>query len=92
MSVILRFAHSLYFNTALKPKLQFQLIQVSGMELTQPQQVFCRMAEILLESKMTPAIAQASLTKFFLNKDKKRTSTILVIDEVNTHCNQTNEA
>jgi hypothetical protein len=57
------------------------------MELTQPQQVFCRMAEILLESKMTPAIAQASLTKFFLNKDKKRTSTILVIDEVTANFN-----
>jgi len=52
------------------------------MELTQPQQVFCRMADILLESKLTPAVAQASLTKFFSNKDKKRATTILVIDEV----------
>ncbi|XP_065342736.1 uncharacterized protein Orc1 [Cloeon dipterum] len=67
-------------------EIDFKLLQVSGMELTQPQQIFSRMAEILLESKMTPAIAQSSLAKYFSNKDKKRLSTILVVDELDMLC------
>ncbi|CAB3366454.1 Hypothetical predicted protein [Cloeon dipterum] len=67
-------------------EIDFKLLQVSGMELTQPQQIFSRMAEILLESKMTPAIAQTNLAKYFGNKDKKRLSTILVVDELDMLC------
>ncbi|XP_059477635.1 uncharacterized protein LOC132197993 isoform X2 [Neocloeon triangulifer] len=68
-------------------ELDYKLIKVSGMELTQPQQVFCRMAEVLLErSNMTASIALDSLTKYFNNKDKKRPPTILIIDELDMLC------
>jgi Cdc6-like AAA superfamily ATPase len=64
----------------------FKLVKASGMELTQPKQIFSLMARELLGLKASPSVAQAKLTSYFTSKGKNRLPTVLFIDELDMLC------
>ncbi|KAF4518233.1 hypothetical protein B566_EDAN006914 [Ephemera danica] len=65
---------------------EFKLVKASGMELTQPLQLFSLMARELLDLKLSPSLAQTKLTSYFANRDKNRPPTLLIIDELDMLC------
>lgn len=68
--------------------LDFEFVEINGMRITEPKKAYSEICRKLLNQNVSPEHACDLLEKRFSSKTPRRTSTVLLVDELDILCNK----